>query len=74
METQFNEVPKMISSKDLSYLSDMFEWNYGSLKKTNTFIESIKDVEIKEILKRACNLFDNNLKQVLNILGGQNEQ
>ena len=30
---QYNEVPNIITGKDLDYLSDMFEWNYGTLKK-----------------------------------------
>ena len=73
METQFNEVPKMISGKDLDYLSDMFEWNYSALKKTNSSIASVNNEEIKSIMQKACNIFDENLKIVLNILGGSNE-
>ena len=29
----YNEVPNIITGKDLDYLSDMFQWNYGALKK-----------------------------------------
>ena len=26
----YNEVPNIISGKDLDYLSDIFNWNYGA--------------------------------------------
>lgn len=70
----YNKVPDIIAGKDLNYLSDMFEWNSLALKKSNDFIPKINDDEIKSILKKACNLFDSNLNNVLNILeGGLNE-
>ena len=40
---QYNEVPNIITGKDLDYLSDMFEWNYGTLKKVNAGITCVKD-------------------------------
>ena len=33
MEQTYNAVPNIISSKDLDYLSDMFNWNYGHIKQ-----------------------------------------
>ena len=73
---QYSEVPNIITGKDLDYLSDMFEWNYGTLKKVNAGITCVKDEEIKDILKEGYNLFKNNLNVIiLSILrgGGQNE-
>lgn len=71
---KYLEVPNIITGKDLNYLSDSFEWNILSLKKTNDSIPKVNDEEIKSILKEACNLFDANLKTILNILeGGKNE-
>jgi len=68
------EVPDIITGKDLNYLSDSFEWNTLSLIKTNDSIPKVNDDEIKSILKKACGMFDNNLKIILNILeGGLNE-
>ncbi len=71
----YNEVPNIITGKDLDYLCDMFNWNYGALKKINVGIENVKDEEIKEILKKGYNLFKDNLNIVLSILneGGNNE-
>lgn len=74
MNEQYNVVPNIITGKDLDYLSDMFSWNYGCLKSTNGAINAVQDQEIKELLNKAFNFFDDNLNSVLSILnGGQNE-
>lgn len=71
----YMEVPNIISGKDLDYLSDMFEWNYIAMKKTNDMVSKTQDEDIKKILEKGCNLFDQNMKEVINILnnGGKNE-
>ena len=71
----YNEVPKIITGKDLDYLSDMFNWNYEGIKKVNTAITNVEDQEITTLLEKGYNLFKNNLNVVLSILneGGTNE-
>lgn len=71
----YNEVPTIITGKDLDYLSDMFNWNYSALKKMNVAVNQVKREEIKEILTKGYNLFQNNLNLVLSLLneGGTNE-
>lgn len=71
----YNEVPNIITGKDLDYLSDMFNWNYEALKKTNEAIINVEDEQIKSVLEKGYNLFNNNLNIVLSILneGGSNE-
>lgn len=71
----YEVVPNIISGKDLDYLSDMFQWNYGALKTVNSSISSVIDQEIKDIMQEAYNVFENNLNLVLNTLGqgGSNE-
>ena len=75
MENNFNAVPNMISCKDLDYLSDMFNWNYGAYKSSSNAINSVNDSEIKGILSKASNVFQGNISKILNILneGGNNE-
>lgn len=76
MENQiYNEVPKIITSKDLDYLSDIFNWNYTALKSINNSLNNIEDEEILTILQKGYNLFNNNLNIILSILneGGNNE-
>ncbi len=69
------EVPNIITGKDLDYLSDMFEWNYGALKKMNEAVEHVQDEGLKTVLEKGYNLFKNNLNIVLSILneGGSYE-
>lgn len=53
----YEEVPaNILTGKDLDYLSDMFEWNCLSLKKTNEAIGKVNDDDIKEVLERGYDL------------------
>lgn len=61
-------VPQIISTKDLSYLSDMFEWNYIAFKQINHFIEEVKDNEIKELLESIRNMHEDHLRFIVSIL------
>lgn len=71
MNNKYMEVPNdILTGKDLDYLCDMFQWNYGALKSSNDSISSINDKEIIDIMQRAGELFDDNLNVVLDILGG----
>lgn len=71
MSDKYMEVPNdILTGKDLDYLCDMFQWNYGALKSSNDSVSSINDKEIIDIMQRAGELFDDNLNVVLDILGG----
>ena len=72
----YNEVPNIITGKDLDYLSDMFTWNYEALKKMNVAVNQTTDERIRTILEKGYNLFKNNLNITLSILnegGNSNE-
>lgn len=71
----YQVVPKMLTGKDLDYLSDMFEWNVGALKKVNEAIGKVKSEDIKAVLQKGFTLFSNNLDMVIEILneGDNNE-
>ena len=69
----YQEVPNIIIGKDLDYLSDMFEWNTLALKQFNESILKVNDERIKKLLKKACGMFDTNLKIIISILGGEHE-
>ena len=71
MNDKYMEVPNdILTGKDLDYLCDMFQWNYGALKSSNDSVSSINDKEIIDIMQRAGELFDDNSNVVLDILGG----
>lgn len=71
----YDKVPNIITGKDLDYLSDMFNWNYGAFKSNYNAISEIKDNEVKEIIEKGSNLFKDNLMNILSILasGGAHE-
>jgi len=71
MEKNFEKVPSIITGKDLDYLSDMFNWNYGVYKSTLNAIDYVNNTEIKDILIRASEMFYNNMNVVLNILNDE---
>lgn len=68
---QYMEVPSnVLTGKDLDYLSDMFEWNYGAYKKMKNSVGQVTDQEIVTVMDKAASIFDQNLNTVLSILGG----
>lgn len=68
MNEIMNEVPDIITGKDLNYLSDVFNWHYTLVKKINCYMEMIKDEEIRQSVMRVYNDSLENLHQILNIL------
>ena len=71
----YDKVPNIITGKDLDYLSDMFNWNYGALKSNMNAINEVTDEEIKQIIKDSTNIFKDTIMNILTILasGGSNE-
>mgnify|MGYP003448251724 CR=1 FL=1 len=61
-----NEPPVMISTKDLAYISDMFEWNYGAFKSVSNI--TTKDANIKKILNKCTKICKQNMEGILTIL------
>lgn len=69
----YKQVPDIITGKDLDYLTDMFNWNYGAYKSIYNSISYVQDEEIKKLLEEGSELFDENMNLVLDILGGTDE-
>lgn len=68
----YEKAPNVISCKDLNYLYDMFNWNYGIYKGTINDIPNVSNSEVKALLEEGKELFNNNMLQIINILGDQN--
>lgn len=62
------QVPTMISTKDLAYLSDIFEWNFTACKKANHFAKEVTDTEIKETLEQVSNMHKTICESITKIL------
>lgn len=67
------KIPKMISTKDLAYISDMFNWNMIIINKIDLFLESIENEILSERLIQTRLLHLNNANKLLSILKGAKE-
>ena len=70
-----NEVPEIISTKDLSYIEDMLNWNFITIKKINSYLSNITDSDVKELLSNVGDTYKKHYVVLLNCLniGGTNE-
>ena len=73
MNLQYEEVPNIISCKDLDYLSDMFNWNYSAYKNALNASKNILDENLKIVFDECSKLFYDELNNILNVLNGGNE-
>lgn len=70
----YEQAPRVFTSKDLNYLCDMFKWHYEAFKKTETREDNVKDEEIEELMDRAAGIYYRHMEIILEILkGGSNE-
>lgn len=63
-----DSVPKMISTKDLMYLSDMFEWMFTASKKATHYSNEVTDPNIKEVLTIVAAMHAKHCRKITNIL------
>lgn len=61
-------VPNIISTKDLSYIEDMLNWNYVLIKKINNYINEVKDTDVKKLLEKSSKDLKKNYNDILNTL------
>lgn len=75
MNLNYEEVPNILTGKDMDYLSDMFEWNVSTLKFANQFVNDIENQNIRDVLQEAYQTHQENLYDVIRAIeeGGQNE-
>ncbi len=62
------KTPKMISTKDLSYISDMFNWNNTMIHKLNHYIEEETDEALLSLLDSTLEIVENNVQKLTKLL------
>ena len=72
---EYEEVPFVISGKDLDYLSDIFNWNYNAYKNSINMSLEVTDEVLSKHIEIVSKLFLNGMETVLDILeeGEDNE-
>ena len=61
-------VPKIISTKDLSYISDMLNWIHTTSKKINHYSDLIEDNDVLKEIENSNILLNTIYENLLNIL------
>lgn len=67
-----NSVPNIISTKDLGYIEDMFNWNFIASKKLNQFKDQVTDQQVKDIITKAHDMHTNACHTILTFIEGGN--
>lgn len=62
------KIPNMISTKDLAYITDMFNWNMIVINKINLYLECMDNESLTERFKETKNLHMDNANKLLSIL------
>lgn len=63
-----NEVPNIISTKDLDYIKDMLKWNFVLVKKANFFMEVITDEDAKKLIEKVIKVHKSQYEMIMDIL------
>ena len=71
---KYEEVPYIISTKDLDYLTDMFNWHYGAYKNCLDIIDSLTDENLKKSVRKVNKQFYGFMSDILNILKECNDE
>lgn len=66
-------VPNILSTKDLSYLSDMFQWNFNICKNSSSVLPNIQLEQVKKIFLESINIHKEICQNIIDILGGEYE-
>lgn len=66
------KVPKMISTKDLSYIEDMFNWHFVVCKKAYDYSELVIDEELSKHMKDVTKKHEKICNKLIKMLGADN--
>ena len=61
-------VPNIISTKDLSYIEDMLNWNFILIKKINNYLCDINDEDVYKVLDKAYKQLNKTYSELLGCL------
>ena len=66
------KVPNMISSKDLSYIEDMFNWHFVLCKKAYYYSDLVCDEEISKYMIDVAKKHEKICEKLIKMLGADN--
>lgn len=62
------KIPKMISTKDTSYIKDMFNWHLIAAQKIAYYYPEVQDKEMQDLFEEIANSHLNHANQLITIL------
>lgn len=62
------KVPNMLSTKDNSYIEDIFNWNITAYKKIDNYIDLVKDKNLSNELKKIAKIHKTNCDSLVKYL------
>ena len=62
------KIPCMISCKDLSYISDIFNWNMNAYVKINHYLDLCKDEEVSTCIKKLSKIHKKNCATLVDMI------
>lgn len=66
------KIPNIISSKDLSYIEDMFNWHFTICKKAYEYSELVIDETISNHMKEVAKKHEKICGKLIKMLGADN--
>lgn len=64
------KIPEMISTKDLAYITDMFNWNMIVVNKLDFYLDNISDEELITKFQSIRDMHCKNANTLCNLLKG----
>ena len=64
------KVPCMLSTKDSSYINDIFNWNITAYHKTQDYLKKCNDEAVCKELKKISKMHYTNCSELVNFLKG----
>lgn len=68
-----NQVPNIISCKDLNYLSDIFNWNFTLSKKAFKYSKEVKIESVRNMCEKVSKVSSDICHEIINILRSGHE-
>jgi hypothetical protein len=68
-QVQMTEAPFVLTTKDMSYITDMLSWNLLAMKKSHYFAQQCQDQEIRQAIESACSMHQRHYEKLLQHMG-----
>ncbi|MDZ5472165.1 hypothetical protein SM124_10435 [Bacillus sp. 31A1R] len=68
-----SQPPKVISTKDSIYLTDMLSWNLLAMKKAHFYAQHCQDMNLKSEFEKCGQMHQRHYEQILSHLDQQNQ-